>query len=491
MKDGGIHRVALPCNPALVRRVLLLMLMCVFGFETTAFADRTSVRLDDIQLAVQVGASDEVSTPHGVTFRTSIKIDEEMPDERMYIFIWHASNHQGFEPNTHTVLLTDLFPFQYGEGNAVTDEEGNTVLLASHTTSDDLIPRLTYYARAQVVAVNKSDFDQESHTFRVSYPSDFSEEVSFMLPSRLFLRSDIRYFLIDRYYRWSDDEYELIEEGEEEILYLQVRYDTMPRWFGEGDLFAELKLGASTARPLPEVGDVVIFERDLYDPQFMKNPLEVMAIDDTGHDMLRIAVKQVPRYQVIAGDIDFHLKVDTSSGQAEIGGFGYDSGTGSVGESTAVPKTGQAKSYRTGDDGDLQKGAAWPVPRFTDHGNGTVTDHLTGLMWVKAPHDLTGNSDRHTWDNAIDFCNGLTHAGHSDWRLPNLRELQSLVDYGRSAPPLPSGHPFTGARSSNYWSSTTDADHRGSAWGVHLDYGHTGDSAKTNTSHVWPVRDGE
>lgn len=491
MNDGGIQRVTFPCNPALVRRILLLMLICVFGFETTAFAGQAPVRLDDIQLAVQVGPSDWVSTPYGVTFRTSIKIDEEMPDDRMYIFIWHASNHQGFEPNTHTVLLADFFPFQYGEGTVATDEEGNSVLFTSHTASDDLLPGLTYYARAHVVAVNKSDFDQETHTFRVSYASDFSEEVSFILPSPLFLRSDIRYFLIDRYYRSSDDEYALIDEGEEEILYLQVRYDTMPRWFGEGDLFADLKLGDSTARPLPEVGDVVIFAQDLYDPQFMKNPLEIMAIDDTGHDMLRITVKQLPRYEVIEGDIDFQLKVDTSSGQAEIGFFGYGNDTGSVEGSTAVPKTGQTKSYRTGDDGDLKKGTAWPVPRFTDHGKGTVTDNLTGLMWVKAPHDLDGNSDRQTWDNAIDFCNGLNHAGHSDWRLPNVRELQSLIDYGRSAPVLPSGHPFTGVQSSIYWSSTTDPGHRGSAWAVHLEYGHTGDGAKASTSYVWPVRAGE
>jgi len=87
----------------------------------------------------------------------------------------------------------------------------------------------------------------------------------------------------------------LVEESEEKILYLQVRYHTIPSWSGDGDLFADLKLGASTARPLQEVGDVVIFEPDMYDPQFMKTPLEVLAIEETGHDMLRISVKQLPR----------------------------------------------------------------------------------------------------------------------------------------------------------------------------------------------------
>ena len=48
-----------------------------------------------------------------------------------------------------------------------------------------------------------------------------------------------------------------------------------------------------------------------------------------------------------------------------------------------VEKTGQTTSYATGDDGDLEKGLAWPNPRFTDNEDGTVTDNLTGLIWLK------------------------------------------------------------------------------------------------------------
>lgn len=48
-----------------------------------------------------------------------------------------------------------------------------------------------------------------------------------------------------------------------------------------------------------------------------------------------------------------------------------------------LPKTGQTTSYYSGDDGEIQAGVDWPNPRFTDHGNGTVTDKLTGLMWIK------------------------------------------------------------------------------------------------------------
>jgi hypothetical protein len=162
-----------------------------------------------------------------------------------------------------------------------------------------------------------------------------------------------------------------------------------------------------------------------------------------------------------------------------------------IGGDAGVPRTGQATSYRTGDDGDLQKGVAWPDPRFTDHGNGTVTDNLTGLMWVKEPHGLDGNSGGQTWNNAIDFCNGLNYAGHSDWRLPNVRELHSLIDYERSLPPLPSGHPFTGVQSDRYWSSSTLKVLTASAWSVTLHYGTVDYFSKSNTYRVWPVRAGQ
>ncbi|MFN2352819.1 MAG: DUF1566 domain-containing protein, partial [Kiritimatiellia bacterium] len=93
-------------------------------------------------------------------------------------------------------------------------------------------------------------------------------------------------------------------------------------------------------------------------------------------------------------------------------------------------------------------------------------------MWVKAPHALSGNGVTMVWNDAIDFCNGLDFAGHTDWRLPNVRELHSLIDY-RNTPALPSGHPFTGVQSDDdyYWSSSTRAVHTASAWLVYLAMG--------------------
>jgi len=115
----------------------------------------------------------------------------------------------------------------------------------------------------------------------------------------------------------------------------------------------------------------------------------------------------------------------------------------------------------TGQDGDLQKGVAWPSPRFADNGNGTVTDRLTNLIWLKNANCYGARN----WEQALADANGLNtgECGLSDgstagqWRLPNVREQQSPINYGRFNLALPSGHPFSGMQTSNYWSSATYA----------------------------------
>lgn len=89
-----------------------------------------------------------------------------------------------------------------------------------------------------------------------------------------------------------------------------------------------------------------------------------------------------------------------------------------------LQKTGQVTLYAAGDDGDLQRGVSWPDPRFTDNGGGTITDNLTGLMWEKTP-----SATARIWTAALTYANGLALAGHDDWRLPNRKELRSLVNY--------------------------------------------------------------
>ncbi len=177
--------------------------------------------------------------------------------------------------------------------------------------------------------------------------------------------------------------------------------------------------------------------------------------------------------------------------------FGVE-GTAQIGDGGVYPaplaKTGQMTSTQMGDDGDFQKGVVWPSPRFTDHHDGTVTDNLTGLMWIKAPHTLSGNAGQHTWSDAVVFCNELTHAGHSDWRLPNVRELLSLIDYDNYDPALPHDHPFTIHFQSGYWywSSTSTAGLTEYAWIAVYGVGYaTNAGTKTTWHYVWPVRAGE
>ena len=171
-----------------------------------------------------------------------------------------------------------------------------------------------------------------------------------------------------------------------------------------------------------------------------------------------------------------------------------------------VEKTGQITSYSAtgGEDGDLKKGVAWPNPRFTDNGNGTVRDRLTKLIWLKNANAFGGR----TWEQALSNANtlssgsaGLTDGSVAgDWRLPNVKELQSLIDFAYYNPALSnavgtgqwtSGDAFAGVQSYSYWSSTTYAGNLTYAWRVGLYGGVVGYGGKADGGYVWPVRAGK
>lgn len=67
------------------------------------------------------------------------------------------------------------------------------------------------------------------------------------------------------------------------------------------------------------------------------------------------------------------------------------------------------------------------INNFSDKGNGTITDEATGLMWMQ-----DDNGKGLNWEEALSYAENFEYGGYSDWRLPNVKELQSLVDYSRS-----------------------------------------------------------
>ena len=162
-----------------------------------------------------------------------------------------------------------------------------------------------------------------------------------------------------------------------------------------------------------------------------------------------------------------------------------------------VPRTGQTRTYAIGDDGYHERGIPWPVPRFTDNDNGTVTDNVTGLVWLKTAGRGWGVQP---WEEAVSICNSLADgtAGLSDgskpgdWRLSNLREVASLADYSRSNPALPLGHPFKGVHLAAHWVSTSHPVKTYAGFRYATQAGLFGGFSGKEPGHdpVWPVRGG-
>ena len=135
-------------------------------------------------------------------------------------------------------------------------------------------------------------------------------------------------------------------------------------------------------------------------------------------------------------------------------------GLGDPPSTVPVFKTGQATKYLTGDDGDLQAGRAWPTSRFVDNGDGTITDEMTGLMWQKDPDE-----NEKSWAGALTYADGSTVGGYEDWRLPNILEMESILNYdiawaspNTQADWLESVGFSTAVEHDRWWSSTTVAE---------------------------------
>lgn len=154
-----------------------------------------------------------------------------------------------------------------------------------------------------------------------------------------------------------------------------------------------------------------------------------------------------------------------------------------------LPKTGQVIQYQAGDDGTYEAG--WWKGRLnannrtrwiarTIGGDDIVLDRATGLMWA-ADGNAAGcnNGAIITWANAIIYANGLTFAGFIDWRLPNVKELVTIVDFELALPAIEEP-PFANTTNLFYWSSTTYFLDTLNAWTVKFNIGQTVSRVKTS-----------
>jgi hypothetical protein len=166
----------------------------------------------------------------------------------------------------------------------------------------------------------------------------------------------------------------------------------------------------------------------------------------------------------------------------------------------ALPATGQFECYgidgapvtdeKTGQDGELRSGAVWPDPRFGSRSD-VVLDRLTGLLWTRCA-DLAGRCV--TWNEAFDIIsrlNGEGYGGRSDWFLPTINELESLVDASCHTPALPRAHPFASVQEA-YWSSTSSGFEADWCMALYMNKGAVGVGQKKDENFsVWAVcRDG-
>jgi hypothetical protein len=164
---------------------------------------------------------------------------------------------------------------------------------------------------------------------------------------------------------------------------------------------------------------------------------------------------------------------------------------------TAIPRSGQDTCYSgagklvscsdSGQDGALRTGMPWPEPRFVEYQQ-TVLDKLTGLVWARLASLTPKTVDWESALGAIKTMNDDKAFGYSDWHLPNIRELESLIDAGSYSPALPRGHLFKQVQEF-YWSSTTSAYDPRYAWVLYMEDGSVGVGFKPNSNFfVWAVR---
>lgn len=179
-----------------------------------------------------------------------------------------------------------------------------------------------------------------------------------------------------------------------------------------------------------------------------------------------------------------------------------------------LPQSGQSSCYSavgasipcagTGQDGDKMAGVEWPKQRFSDNGNGTMTDSLTGLIWLKDAtcNDTVGGVEKTngylSWNESLGWSNGMSDgycgladgSKPGDWRLPSRKEMKSLINRQLVVNALGlSSSGFTNVQANSYWTSSTNTANTANAWYICMNNGHIYNLPKGEISYVWPVRD--
>ena len=149
---------------------------------------------------------------------------------------------------------------------------------------------------------------------------------------------------------------------------------------------------------------------------------------------------------------------------------------------------GNAYSFLGKDNGDYVRAVRGEQSAsvYKDNSDGTVTDTTTGLMWQQA---TSGNAMN--WQDALSYCHNLNLGGHTDWRLPNFKELQSLVDYSIDNPSVNTAYFPKTVTYPPYWSATTDEVGAWAAWAVNFGEGTNTNFYKSSDLSVRAVRGGQ
>lgn len=141
-----------------------------------------------------------------------------------------------------------------------------------------------------------------------------------------------------------------------------------------------------------------------------------------------------------------------------------------------------------------------PDSRYTDNGSGTITDNVTGLMWMQCPEGVgttttvcdTGSAAAYTWQGALTQAQSVNVSGfatYRDWRLPSIKELKSLTETACYEPSINAAL-FPATPSWGFWSASPIASNTSYAWILGFHSGNAGWGGKGDAYYVHLVRAG-